>query len=175
MSLACLPELHSPLYGHQLPSLIALSQEDAAIRAVPQLLQRGVAVHRPQRALPLLRRAALTVPRSPTVGHCEHSNIPPQINDLKPLCPALPCCYCVATQGFHSGNTEIKHEDVHPFTSSLHRFVMKGGGLPGTGQWKSDAATILPVALCLTYPKLSLGGRRGTGTPCEGKWIIVDM
>lgn len=88
-------ELHSPLYGHQLPSLIALAQEHAAIRAVPQLLQRGVAVHRPQRALPLLHRGALTVPHSPTVGHCKHSNIPPQINDLY---AALSCCYCEATQ-----------------------------------------------------------------------------
>lgn len=61
MSLACLLEPHSPLYGHQLPSFIALTEEHTAIRAIPQLLQSGVAVHCPQSALPLRQRGALTV------------------------------------------------------------------------------------------------------------------
>lgn len=48
---------------------------------------------------------------------------------------------------------------------SLCRLVVKGGGLPGEGEWKSDAVSILPVALCLTYPKLSLDGGQRKGDP----------
>lgn len=90
---ACLPELHSPLYGHQFPSLIAPAQEHAAIRAISQLLQCGVAVHCPQGALPLLHLAASTVPHIPTVGYCKKSNSP-HISYLKVLSLALSCCDC---------------------------------------------------------------------------------
>lgn len=57
----CLLQPHLHFYGHQLPSFIALAQEHTAIRAVPQLLQSGVAVHRPETALPHFHRGALTV------------------------------------------------------------------------------------------------------------------
>lgn len=107
MSLACLLEVDSPLNGHQLSSLIALAQKHAAVRAVSQLLQRGVAVHRPQRPLPVLHRGALTVPHSPTVGHYKHSNIPPQINAPTLLYPAATLRLL---KDFYSRKTEIKHK-----------------------------------------------------------------
>lgn len=69
---------HSPLYGHQLTSLIALAQEHTAIRAVPELLECGVAVNHPHRALALLQWGTLTIPDA---GHFEPINNRPQVNN----------------------------------------------------------------------------------------------
>lgn len=38
-----------PLYSYQFPRLVASPHQDAAVRAIPQLLQGGVAIHYPSR------------------------------------------------------------------------------------------------------------------------------
>ena len=58
ISLEPAKSLFVPFDGHQLPRFIALAHQHAAVGAVPQLLQSGVAVH-PRRIMqlpPPLRR-----------------------------------------------------------------------------------------------------------------------
>ena len=157
----------SPLNCHQLPGVVALSQEHAAVRAVPQLPQSGVSVHGPQGALPLLHRGAVTVPHSPAIGHCEPGSILPQINHLSALCCAVSTCHCKA----------LKNTSIHPlafFLRPLQKMLMS--------TWRGESGKVKLRQSCLLHGvppalscELSRDGQRKGAALSKGKWIKVDM